>query len=288
MMSTYSTCYVSFLFFICLVQSAYGYISTRSIYKLQLSRSLINYASVGDYDSSSTIEDIRNEVEDYISIRNAAIVEQFGYPTNSTISVDYVPIRSPLEMFRARGWYRDEKRLDFEKRSDKRIPKVAHPLAFAELQRFGYDSLYNPIMMLGGPHEVGVKLGLGWTEPVEEEIFYTEEQKIAMTTTYGLDTRGALKLGGAMNMQLEEAAELDMSALKNAIKMREMQVIGQKKGDLYKRDAEGNSIFSEPLTPIKKIKKYVSNEIKVDKTEKFTLDSSQRVFMVLTGATTCM
>jgi len=287
-MATYSTCYLSLLFFICLVQPTCGYISTRSIYKLELSRSLINYASVGDYDSSSTIEDIRNEVDDYISIRNAAIVEEFGYPTNGTVSADYVPIRSPLEMFRARGWYRDEKRLDFEKRSDKRIPKVAHPLAFAELQRFGYDNLYNPIMILGGPHEVGVKLGLGWTEPVEEEIFYTEAEKIAMTTTYGLDTKGELKLGGAMNSQLEEAAELDMSALKKAIQLREMVEPGQKKGDLYKRDAEGNSIFSEPLTPIKKTKKYVSNEIKVDRTEKFTLDTTQRAFMVLTGVTTTL
>jgi hypothetical protein len=279
--------YLSFLFLACFFQSTCGYIAVRSVYKLQISRSLINYASVVDYDSSSTIEDIRNEVEDYISIRNAAIVEEFGNLTNGTTSADYVPIRSPLEMFRARGWYRDEKRLDFERRSDKRIPKVAHPLAFAELQRFGYDNLYTPIMMLGGPHEVGVKLGLGWTEPVEEEIFYTEEQKIAMTTTYGLDTRGELKLGLSMNMQLEEAAELDMSALKNAIKMREMQVSGKKIGDLYKRDSEGN-INYEPINPIKVIKKYVNNEVKVDRSEKFTLDSSQRAFMVLIGVTTAL
>jgi hypothetical protein len=78
-----------------------------------------------------------------------------------------------------------------------------------------------------------------------------------------------------------------MSALKNAIKMREMQVSGKKIGDLYKRDSEGN-INYEPINPIKVIKKYVNNEVKVDRSEKFTLDSSQRAFMVLIGVTTAL
>jgi hypothetical protein len=238
------------------------------------------------YDSSSTLEDIKNDVEKYIAVRNAAIAAE----VNATSSFDYENFVNPLEMFKPTGWYKDEVTLELQSRSDKTIPKVLHPLAFAELQRFGFDNLSTPIMSLGGPHEVGSKLGVIWVEPVVEKTIYDEEKKIAMTTTYLLDTRGSLKLGGASNEMIETAAaELDLNALKKVIKQREDGSLfgteASRVADSFERDADGQIDYTASKAPLKKKSSYVLTESKTPKSERFSLNGGQRFYMSVTCLT---
>lgn len=257
---------------------------------LRLRNPFPHYSSNSNgYDAKCTIEDIRVDVEKYIALRNAANSDQ----VNGTISSDYEKFENPLEMFKPTGWYKDEITLELATRSDKRIPKVSHPLAFAELQRFGFDNLSNPIMLLGGPHEVGIKLNLGWVEPLVEKEVYSDENKVLITTTYLFDNRGSLKLGGAQDESMElSAAELDLDALKRAIKIKEELSLNdenQDRGaDLYKRDADGQINYKESKAPLKKQSSYVLTESKIPKSERFSLNGAQRTYMVLTCFSTAL
>jgi hypothetical protein len=266
-----------------------GFLNTPTTSKLLRVRHYSPHYSSSGYDSECTIEDIRADVEKYISLRNAAISDQ----ANGTLSGDYEKFENPLEMFKPTGWYKDEITLELATRSDKRIPKVLHPLAFAELQRFGFDNLSNPIMLLGGPHEVGIKLNLGWVEPLMEKTVYSEEEKVLISTTYLFDNRGSLKLGGAQEDSMESsAAELDLDALKRAIKVKEdlsSNVSNQdRNADLYKRDADGQINYKESKAPLKKQSSYVLTESKVPKSERFSLDGAQRAYMVFTCFSTAL
>jgi hypothetical protein len=266
-----------------------GFLNTPTTSKLLRVRHYSPHYSSSGYDSECTIEDIRADVEKYISLRNAAISDQ----ANGTLSGDYEKFENPLEMFKPTGWYKDEITLELATRSDKRIPKVLHPLAFAELQRFGFDNLSNPIMLLGGPHEVGIKLNLGWVEPLTEKTVYSEEEKVLISTTYLFDNRGSLKLGGAQEDSMESsAAELDLDALKRAIKVKEdlsSNVSNQdRNADLYKRDADGQINYKESKAPLKKQSSYVLTESKVPKSERFSLDGAQRAYMVFTCFSTAL
>lgn len=234
------------------------------------------------YDSSSTLEDIKNDVEKYIAVRNAAIAAE----VNATSSFDYQNFVNPLEMFKPTGWYKDEVTLELQSRSDKTIPKVLHPLAFAELQRFGFDNLSTPIMSLGGPHEVGSKLGVIWVEPLVEKTIYAEEKKIE----YLLDTRGSLKLGGVLNEMIETAAaELDLNALKKVIKQREDGGLygteARRRADSFERDADGQIDYTASKAPLKKKSNYVLTESKTPKSERFSLNGGQRFYMSVTCLT---
>ena len=254
---------------------------------MKLSKMSNHFAVKGEvYDSSSTLGDIKNDVEKYIAVRNAAIAAE----VNSTSSFDYESFVNPLEMFKPTGWYKDEVTLELQSRSDKTIPKVLHPLAFAELQRFGFDNLSTPIMSLGGPHEVGSKLGVIWVEPVIEKTIYDEEKKIAMTTTYLLDTRGSLKLGGASDEMIETAAaELDLNALKKVIKQREDGSLygteASRRADSFERDADGQIDYTASKAPLKKKSSYVLTESKTPKSERFSLNGGQRFYMSVTCLT---
>ena len=241
----------------------------------------IHATEINGAGTLNTLESIKSDVEKYMSLRNAVIADD----GNSTSSNGYEKYTNPLEMFKPTGWYKDEVTLELASRSDKTIPKVAHPLAFAELQRFGYDNLSIPIMLLGGPHEVGVKLGLNWVEPVVEKVIYDEEKKIAITTTYLFDTRGSLKLGGVQDELMESsAAELDLSALKKAIQTRtDLDSANGGRGsnrDLYKRDADGEINYKETVDPLRAKSTYVLTESKIPRSERFSLNGLQRLYMV--------
>jgi hypothetical protein len=266
-----------------------GFLNSPTSFKLLRVRYYSPHYSSSGYDSECTIEDIRADVEKYISLRNAAIPDQ----VNGTLSGDYEKFENPLEMFKPTGWYKDEITLELATRSDKRIPKVSHPLAFAELQRFGFDNLSNPIMLLGGPHEVGIKLNLGWVEPLIEKTVYSEEEKVLISTTYLFDNRGRLKLGGAQDESMESsAAQLDLGALKRAIKIKDdlsSNVSNQdRNADLFKRDADGQINYKESKAPLKKESSYVLTESKVPKSERFSLGGAQRAYMVFTCFSTAL
>lgn len=266
-----------------------GFLNLPTTLKLHRARYYSSHYSSNGYDSECTIEDIRADVEKYVLLRNAAISDQ----ANGTLSADYEKFENPLEMFKPTGWYKDEITLELATRSDKRIPKVLHPLAFSELQRFGFDNLSNPIMLLGGPHEVGIKLNLGWVEPLVEKTVYSEEEKVLISTTYLFDNRGSLKLGGAQDESMElSAAELDLDALKRAIKIKEdlssSESNQDRSADLYRRDADGQINYKESKAPLKKQSSYVLTESKVPKSERFSLDGAQRAYMVLTCFSTAL
>ena len=276
------------LFFAALLSNISGFqYSFKSAKRLQSSTPSNYFAAKNEvYDSSSTLEDIKDDVEKYIAMRTAAIAGE----ANTTSSNDYEKFVNPLEMFKPTGWYKDEVTLELRSRSDKRIPKVAHPLAFAELQRFGFDNLSTPIMSLGGPHEVGSKLGVVWVEPIIEKEIYDDEKKIAITTTYLLDTRGSLKLGGASDEILESAAaELDLNALKKVIKQREDGSLfgsdSSRKSDSFERDADGQIDYTVSKATLKKKSAYVLTESKTPKSERFSLDGGQRFYMSVTCLT---
>jgi hypothetical protein len=283
----YQTSFYALFFAVLLCNvGGFQYSATREN-RVKHSKMSKHFAVKGEvYDSSSTLEDIKNDVEKYIAVRNAAIAAE----ANSTSSFDYENFVNPLEMFKPTGWYKDEVTLELQSRSDKTIPKVLHPLAFAELQRFGFDNLSTPIMSLGGPHEVGSKLGVIWVEPVVEKTIYDEEKKIAMTTTYLLDTRGSLKLGGASNEMIETAAaELDLNALKKVIKQREdgslYDTEASRRADSFERDADGQIDYTASKAPLKKKSSYVLTESKTPKSERFSLNGGQRFYMSVTCLT---
>ena len=267
--------------------------STGYLTKLTSQRSFVRQSSqinlsLKSYDTSSTLEDIKDDVERYILTRNAATDAE----NLSTIaSKDYEKFENPLEMFKPTGWYKDEVTIELATRSDRTIPKITHPLAFAELQRYGFQNLSIPIMSLGGPHEVGIRLQLGWVEPIVEKEIYDDEKKILITTTYLMDTRGSLVLGGAMNDMMEAgASELDLNALKEAIQTKKDLEIPDngKLGDLFKRDADGQINYRQSNNPMKKKSSYVITETKIPKSERFTLSGTQRFYFVLSSFSTAI
>ena len=246
------------------------------------------HLATNGYDSSSTLEDIKVDVERYILARNA-VVDVEG--SNTVESKNYEKFDNPLEMFKPTGWYKDEVTLELATRSDRTIPKITHPLAFAELQRFGFDNLSIPIMSLGGPHEVGIKLGVAWVEPIIEKTIYDEESKVLITTTYFLDTKGSLLLGGAQEEIMEsKAAELDLISLKKSIKIKESLESQDNTlpGDLFQRDADGQINYSQTKNPLKKKSNYVLVESKIPKSERFSLSGSQRFYFVLSSFSTAI
>lgn len=278
-------------FLILFIRTVGGYVSTSAIRSQPVVRDSLSLLAVKGYDSSSSLVDIKSDVERYILTRNNAINEE-GKETSSTIeSKDYEKFENPLEMFKPTGWFKDEVTLELATRSDRRIPKITHPLAFAELQRFGFENLSIPIMSLGGPHEVGIKLGLGWVEPIIEKTVYDEEKKILITTEYLMDTTGRLVLGGAQNDMMESsAAELDLGALKEAIKIKEQSMMSDNgmTGDLFKRDADGQINYKQSKNPLKKKSTYVIPVSKTPKSERFSLSGSQRSYFVLSSVSTAL
>ena len=269
-----------------LANSSTGYLTKPAIQSRSTRLSSQINMALKAYDTSSTLDDIKDDVERYILTRNAATDAE----SLSTItSKDYEKFENPLEMFKPTGWYKDEVTIELATRSDRTIPKITHPLAFAELQRYGFQNLSIPIMSLGGPHEVGIRLQLGWVEPIVEKEIYDDEKKILITTTYLMDTRGSLVLGGAMNDMMEAgASELDLNALKEAIQTKKDLEIPDngKLGDLFKRDADGQINYRQSNNPMKKKSSYVITETKIPKSERFTLSGTQRFYFVLSSFST--
>lgn len=134
------------------------------------------------------------------------------------------PPPDAFEMFRAAGWYKDKSKEQLQERASKRTPKRPHPLSFVELKKFGYESLSAQITAYGGPHVVGLKIGLDWQEPRE---VWDERIQPRITDSYTLGgVKGELKLGGSFEEQLKAAEEIDLDQLKQAIselKMKQQQ-----------------------------------------------------------------
>ena len=117
---------------------------------------------VGHTAPQATIASIEGELKQYLEAR-----ETMDLPPMSPIEA--TAAEQALAMVKPSGWNRDVEKEDFERRSDKRVPKQPHPLSFIELERHGFKHLIEPVMELGGPHKVYTAIGLDWLEPSEEE-----------------------------------------------------------------------------------------------------------------------
>ena len=135
--------------------------------------------------ATTTIDALRPDIMSYLAARNSTTPDEL-------VSKDYVPVSNPFEMLKPSGWYKDTEALDLQRRTDRRIPKVSHPLSYVELQRYGWGNLSLPIMELGGPLVVGEQVGVEWQEP-EKEV-WDEALRPVREETYALDVSGSLQV----------------------------------------------------------------------------------------------
>lgn len=165
------------------------------------------------------MDELRAEVQRYMQARSNSIAPEID--VNKLSSAEYQQLRkqlnrktnNPFAFLQPTGWFKDEIQYDIDKRSDKSVPIVAHPLSFIELDKYGFGNLSVSVLALGGPYAVGQQLQIDWREPVRRVKRVEEE----VSTKRG-SAPGRLALGGAFEESLSEAAEkLDLAALKSAI-----------------------------------------------------------------------
>ena len=131
-------------------------------------------------------------------------------------------IEIALEAVKPSGFYIDEEKKDFEKRSDNRIPKKLHPFSYIELRRHGYENLIYPVMELGGPHVVGELLGIAWSEPQNKK--WDETLRPIRKESYAFDITGDLRLGGVLQEDIATMGDLiDMKQLKVDMKKKKKE-----------------------------------------------------------------
>lgn len=165
-----------------------------------------------------SIDILKDEVSRYMNTRSNSLSTEID--VNKLSSKEYQQLRkqlnrkanNPFAFLQPTGWFKDEIQFDIDKRSDKTVPVVAHPLSFIELNKYGFSNLSSSILALGGPFAVGQQLQLDWQEPIrrapKEEVMNKRPKS----------SPGRLALGGAFEESLSEAAEkLDLTALKSTI-----------------------------------------------------------------------
>ncbi len=119
---------------------------------------------------------------------------------------DSLILLSLKELLKPSGFYRDEDeqkaklrdevrkgpmgRTDRVLQIDNRTPITSHPLSFMELERHGYEDLVLPIIEYGGPHEVGVRIGIEWEDPIEEKIQIDESLRPKRVESTAFDIQG--------------------------------------------------------------------------------------------------
>ena len=219
--------------------------------------------------NAATLEDIKDELQAYLSLRDQATYSNAANNSiSNSASNDYNKDENPFEFLRPTGWFRDEYKLDIEKRSDKRTPKISHPLSFVELEKYGYGKLSESIVNLGGPDQVGLAIGLDWKAPVE--VFIVDESlRPKREETYAFDVAGSLSIGGSLEEKLEAAAKLDLEKLK-----RDIDINSNLQGDSDVKNQDSAEIDYR-RRKISKAKKSWKNGNQQDK---FYLNSSQRAY----------
>lgn len=156
-------------------------------------------------------EPLQQEINRYLLTRQSnASVDEYG--------AERVDSSNPYEFLIPTGWYKDEFKIDLDKRSDNKAPKKLHPLSFLELEKHGFGSISEKIIELGGPHEVGRKLGIPWQDPARE--VFDENLRSKKETNYALGMRGSLTIGTSLDEKLEAAEALDLTSLKKKIAER--------------------------------------------------------------------
>jgi len=202
------------------------------------------------------------------------------------------------EMVKPTGWFKDTVALELKSRTDGAIPILPHPLAFFELDRFGFGHLSEQIIELGGPEVVGNMVGIKWSEPVYEQPPVDESLRPVREQTFALDMSGSLLLGVGLDDRLSAAADLDLGALKQQLQERE-NVDGTNSGDIFNLSKEGSeSVDGIDYSQLKSSKyargssaavpkaKFTASDLAAAKVkgERFSLDGTQRAFFFLSSA----
>lgn len=236
---------------------------------------------------ASSLADIKVDIQQYLEIRNATVALGLEKPK------DYHSTTNPLAMFKPSGWYKDEYEVELKTRTDRTIPTVSHPLSYVELERFGWGNLSLSIMELGGPLLVGEQLGMEWVEPEEEP--WAESLRPVREQSYALGVTGSLQLGGALEDTLSAAAALDLESLKRSTQLAAQSGSGntvesrESQSKLYYQDEDGEVDYSKTRVPVKRQAVMAARkEPTVPKSEKFTLDGSQRSYLILVAFTTAL
>ena len=81
-------------------------------------------------------------------------------------------------------------RTDRVLQGDNRTPITPHPLSFIELERHGFEDLVLPIIEYGGPHEVGARVGVVWSDPKEERLEVDESLRPKRIESSAFDIEG--------------------------------------------------------------------------------------------------
>jgi hypothetical protein len=132
-------------------------------------------------------------------------------------------------------------------------------------------------MSLGGPHIVGMRLGIEWKD--EKEIFIIDEAKRPRRTeTYAFDNTGELRLGKSFEDQLSTAIDIDMKNLKKKLLLKNKENKINKTSE-FQRNGNGEDYKQWRMRNSNNIKK--KNTYKIIE-EYFTLKPLQRLYLAFT------
>lgn len=239
-------------------------------------QSLFILSDTSNQNNALSVEAIKEELDSYMEVRR-----QETHP----LVVDVVKSTKkkqdePYEFLKPTGWFRDEYILDIDKRSDKRIPKFSHPLSFVELDKYGYGHLTEAIMSLGGPHQVGLAIGLDWVETVTEEEVDESMRSTRVEVFNKLDVRGSLAFGTSLEEKLEAAAALDLETVKRKLKLTQ-ELEDKRLRELDGSFCEDGEDYSKRST---KSKKSIFKAPTLSR-DKFSMSPAQRLYFLVTLAT---
>jgi hypothetical protein len=210
-------------------------------------------------------------VKEYMDLRKSSQTQEDRDAEAALAKVVYVTKKSrrtvekkkdnPLAFVTPSGWFKDDFALELGRRTDKRAPKVAHPLSNAELKKYGFSVLSDSVIHYGGPYAVGDKLAIDWIAPEVAKEVWDESLRSVRTTTYAMDFTGNLALGSRLEDKLSLADGMDMVEVKEKIrKQKERQleleaqeaVSGSQSSNKYAEPTYKVST-SVPAAPIAKI-----------------------------------
>lgn len=121
-----------------------------------------------------------------------------------------------IDMFKPAGWYKDT-----TTKLDSTIPVVPHPFSYAELKKYGLESLSDDVTNFGGPIAFGRMIGIDWVEPEIPKAPVDESLRPRTEVTFLLDMRGSLRLGNSLDEQLSLAEGMNMERVKEDLAEKE-------------------------------------------------------------------
>lgn len=194
-------------------------------------------------------------VKEYMDVRKStrtqedrdaeAALAKVVYVTKDTRRTVEKKKDNPLAFVTPSGWFKDDFALELGRRTDKRAPKVAHPLSNAELKKYGFSMLSDSVIHYGGPYAVGDKLAIDWIEPEVAKEVWDESLRSVRTTTYAMDFSGNLALGSRLEDKLSLADGMDMAEVKEQIRIQKERELEREEQEVG-GGTQGLSKYAEP------------------------------------------